>query len=120
MKIPMDFLDKVFIGHLHMDHFGDLDALGIGGVKMNRTFPVRVWGPSGATPEMGTKHAIEGLQQMLHWDAVTLRGLLDTRGERLEVTEFDSPIRGPRRMRVGRPIRRYYPPVRRSSCPERW
>ena len=24
MKIPMDYLDKVFIGHLHMDHFGDL------------------------------------------------------------------------------------------------
>jgi ribonuclease Z len=44
MKIPMDYLDKVFIGHLHMDHFGDLDALWIGGVKMNRTFPLRVWG----------------------------------------------------------------------------
>ncbi len=46
MKIPMDYLDKVFIGHLHMDHFGDLDALWIGGVKMNRTFPLRVWRPS--------------------------------------------------------------------------
>lgn len=89
MKIPMDYLDKVFIGHLHMDHFGDLDALWIGGVKMNRTYPLRVWGPSGATPEMGTKYAIEGLQQMLHWDAVTLKGLLDTRGEKIEVTEFD-------------------------------
>ncbi len=89
MKIPMDFLDKVFIGHLHMDHFGDLDALWIGGVKMNRTFPLRVWGPSGATPEMGTKYAIDGLRRMLHWDAVTLKGLLDTRGEQIEVTEFD-------------------------------
>jgi ribonuclease Z len=89
MKIPMDFLDKVFIGHLHMDHFGDLDALWIGGTKMNRTFPLRVWGPSGATPEMGTKYAIDGLKRMLYWDAVTLKGLLDTRGERLEVNEFD-------------------------------
>ena len=35
MKIPMDYLDKVFIGHLHMDHIGDIDALWIGGVKMN-------------------------------------------------------------------------------------
>ena len=89
MKIPMDYLDKVFIGHLHMDHFGDLDALWIGGVKMNRTYPLRVWGPSGATPDMGTKHAVAGLRQMLNWDALTLAGLLDTRGEQIEVTEFD-------------------------------
>ena len=89
MKIPMDYLDKVFIGHLHMDHFGDLDALWIGGVKMNRTYPLRVWGPSGTTPEMGTKYAIDGLQRMLNWDAVTLKGLLDLRGERIEVHEFD-------------------------------
>ena len=44
MKIPMDYLDKVFIGHLHMDHFGDLDALWIGGLKMNRTFPGNSFG----------------------------------------------------------------------------
>ena len=89
MKIPMDYLDKVFIGHLHMDHFGDLDALWIGGVKMNRTFPLRVWGPSGETPEMGTKYAIDGLKRMLNWDAVTLKGLLDVRGEKIEANEFD-------------------------------
>ena len=89
MKIPMDYLDKVFIGHLHMDHIGDIDALWIGGVKMNRTFPLRVWGPSGATPELGTKYAMEGLKQYLYWDATTLKGLLDLRGERLEVNEFD-------------------------------
>ena len=80
---------EVFIGHLHMDHFGDLDALWIGGVKMNRTYPLRVWGPSGATPEMGTRYAIDGLKRMLNWDAVTLTGLLDLRGEKIEVYEFD-------------------------------
>ncbi len=89
MKIPMDYLDKVFIGHLHMDHMGDIDELWIGGVKMNRTFPLRVWGPTGATPEFGTKYAMEGLKQYLYWDATTLKGLLDSRGERLEVNEFD-------------------------------
>ena len=36
LKIPYDYLDKVFIGHLHADHFGDLDALWIGGVISNR------------------------------------------------------------------------------------
>ncbi len=89
MKIPMDYLDKVFIGHLHMDHMGDLDALWIGGLKMNRTYPLRVWGPSGATPEMGTKYAMDGLTRFLHWDAVTVAGLIDTRGQQLMVNEFD-------------------------------
>lgn len=89
MKIPMDYIDKVFIGHLHMDHFGDLDALWIGGVKMNRTYPLRVWGPSGATPDMGTKYAMDGMRRMLNWDAKTLAGLLDSRGEQLIVNEFD-------------------------------
>ncbi len=42
MKIPYDFLDKVFIGHLHADHFGDLDALWVGGVLANRQRPLRV------------------------------------------------------------------------------
>lgn len=46
MKIPYDYLDKVFIGHLHADHFGDLDALWVGGVLANRQRPLRVWGPS--------------------------------------------------------------------------
>ncbi|UCF02383.1 MAG: MBL fold metallo-hydrolase [Deltaproteobacteria bacterium] len=89
MKIPMDYLDKVFIGHLHVDHMGDLAALWIGGVKMNRTYPLRVWGPSGTTPEFGTKYAIDGIKRYLNWDATTLKGLMDIRGERLEVTEFD-------------------------------
>jgi ribonuclease Z len=38
---------------------------------------------------MGTQHAIDGLKRMLNWDAITVSGLLDSRGERLEVTEFD-------------------------------
>lgn len=28
---PYDYLDKLFIGHLHADHIGDLDGLWIGG-----------------------------------------------------------------------------------------
>ena len=30
LKIPHNYLDKVFIGHLHSDHFGDMDALWVG------------------------------------------------------------------------------------------
>ena len=89
MKIPMDYLDKVFIGHLHVDHMGDLPALWTGGVKMNRTYPLRIWGPSGSTPELGTKAAMEGFRQFVLWDDVTLEGRMDIRGMTMEVNEFD-------------------------------
>ena len=68
MKIPYDYLDKVFLGHLHADHFGDMDALWVGGVVSNRLNPLRVWGPAGHEPEYGTAYAIEHMQKMLTWD----------------------------------------------------
>ncbi|MHC4609934.1 MAG: MBL fold metallo-hydrolase, partial [Planctomycetota bacterium] len=89
LKIPYDYLDKVFIGHLHSDHFGDLDALWVGGVVGNRVTPLRVWGPSSETPEYGTAYALEHLEESLKWDVDTRFGNTDTRGLFLEVTEFD-------------------------------
>ena len=89
LKIPMDYLDKVFIGHLHTDHMGDLPIFWTGGIKMNRTTPLRVWGPSGAKPELGIKAAIDGLKEFLYWDDMTLVGRLDKRAMQWEVNEFD-------------------------------
>jgi ribonuclease Z len=89
LKIPYDYLDKVFIGHLHSDHFGDLDALWVGGVVSNRVTPLRVWGPSSETPEYGTAYALEHLEESLKWDVDTRFGNTDTRGLFMEVTEFD-------------------------------
>ena len=53
MQIPYNYLDKVFLSHLHTDHFGDLDALFVSGALAGRQKPLRVWGPSGDTPERG-------------------------------------------------------------------
>jgi ribonuclease Z len=89
LKIPHNFINKVFIGHLHSDHFGDLDALWIGGVVANRVVPLRVWGPSSTEPKYGTKVALEHMEKMLAWDVDTRMGNTDTRGLFLEVTEFD-------------------------------
>jgi ribonuclease Z len=89
MKIPYNYLDKVFIGHLHSDHFGDLDALWVGGVVGNRVKPLRVWGPSSLEPKYGTKESLEHMEAMLAWDVDTRMGNTDTRGLFLEVTEFD-------------------------------
>jgi ribonuclease Z len=89
LKIPYDFMDKVFLGHLHSDHFGDMDALWVGGVVGNRTMPMRVWGPSSSEAKYGTKAALEHMQKMLAWDVDSRMGNTDTRGLILEVNEFD-------------------------------
>ena len=89
LKIPYNYIDKVFIGHLHSDHFGDLDALWIGGVVSNRVVPLRVWGPSSIEPKYGTKVALEHLEKSLAWDVDSRMGNTDTRGLFMEVTEFD-------------------------------
>ncbi len=89
MKIPYDYLDKVFIGHLHADHFGDLDALWIGGVIANRQRPLRVWGPNGPEKRLGTAHAVEHMKEMFAWDYASRQGNVNTVGFEVEVTEFD-------------------------------
>ena len=89
LQIPYNYLDKVFLSHLHTDHFGDLDALFVGGALAGRQKALRVWGPSGATPERGTKYALEHLQKALTWDLEGRQGLTDPRGYHMEVNEFD-------------------------------
>ncbi len=87
-KIPYDYLDKVFIGHLHVDHFGDLPSFWLGGTVMNRLTPLRIWGPSGHAPEYGTKVCMEMMKKMYVWDIGTRGGVIDARGMKLDVTEF--------------------------------
>ena len=90
MQIPYNYLDKVFLSHLHTDHFGDLDALFVGGALMGRQKPLRVWGPSGDTPERGTKYALDHLYKALTWDLDGRKGITDPLGYvPFEVTEFD-------------------------------
>ncbi len=89
LEIPYDWLDKVFIGHLHGDHFGDLGALFVGGGIAGRHSPLRVWGPSGATPELGTAAAVDHMEKMFAWDIAGRLGQTDVRGFTTEMHEFD-------------------------------
>ncbi len=89
MEIPYNYLDKVFLSHLHTDHFGDLDALFVSGALSNRQKPLRVWGPSGKTTERGTKYALDHLVRALTWDLDGRKGLTDPRGYHMEINEFD-------------------------------
>jgi ribonuclease Z len=89
LEIPYTYLDKVFISHLHVDHIGDLDAMFIGGWVSNRTVPLKVWGPSGLTPELGTQYAVDRMREMFTWDIKGRRGNMPSAGGHIEVTEFD-------------------------------
>ena len=59
LGFPYDLANKVFLSHLHSDHCGDFAAWYIGGWVDGRQTDVHVWGPSGDTPEMGTKFFLD-------------------------------------------------------------
>ncbi len=89
LMIPYDFLNKVFLTHLHTDHWGDLSTLWAGGWTAGRTGPLKVWGPSGATPDMGTRYAIEHFIKSFNWDAKTRNFVLSAEPGKITVEEFD-------------------------------
>ena len=89
LEIPADYLDKIFLSHLHTDHFGDFGAIYVGGLINGRTVPLRVWGPSGDKPERGTKYALERWREALTWDVDGRAGRLPASGQGLEIHEFD-------------------------------
>jgi ribonuclease Z len=89
LMIPYDFLDKIFLSHLHTDHWGDLSSLWAGGWTAGRTSALKIWGPSGAIPEMGTKYAVEHFLKAYNWDYQTRVGALADEPGQIRVTEFD-------------------------------
>jgi ribonuclease Z len=89
LMIPYDMLDRVFLTHLHTDHMGDIDALWAGGWTAGRSRPLQVWGPSGARPEMGTKHSMEHFLEFAKWDFQTRAVNISPVPGTIEVHEFD-------------------------------
>jgi ribonuclease Z len=89
LMIPAEYLTKIILSHLHTDHWGDLASLWAGGWTAGRPVPLEVWGPSGQTPEMGTKHAIEGFLQAYNWDYQTRAYKITPIPGSINVHEFD-------------------------------
>jgi len=82
-------MDKVFLSHLHSDHFGDLDAFIVGSWLSGRYTPLHVYGGSGETAELGTKAAVDSLVKALAWDIKGRSGLLPDAGGKVIAHEFD-------------------------------
>ncbi|MHC4223899.1 MAG: guanitoxin biosynthesis MBL fold metallo-hydrolase GntH, partial [Planctomycetota bacterium] len=89
LMIPYQYLDKLFVSHLHTDHFGDLAALWAGGWTAGRPNALRVWGPSGATPEMGTKYAMDHFLKAYNWDYQTRAYKISPLPGQIETHEFN-------------------------------
>ena len=89
LMIPYEYLTKVFLSHLHTDHWGDLDSLWAGGWTAGRPVPLEIWGPSGATEDMGTAYAIEHFLKANNWDKKTREFKITPIPGQITVHEFD-------------------------------
>ncbi len=56
MQVPPALINDIFISHLHSDHYADLPYMYPFTAWAGRWKPLRLYGPSGATPELGIKH----------------------------------------------------------------
>lgn len=82
-------IDKVFASHLHVDHVGDFMAFHIGGWLSGRYTPLYIYGPTGSTPELGTKAFVESMKTGYAWDIATRTGALPDAGGEIMIHEFD-------------------------------
>jgi len=89
MLIDIDKLNKIFLGHLHLDHVGDLGILWAQGGFAGRSVPLEVYGPSGPNHELGTEIFIENTLAAGQWDLESRKAGIPTVGMAINTHEFD-------------------------------
>ena len=89
MQVPVQLVQDIFLSHLHVDHYHDLSYLLPFSAWAGRWKPLRVHGPSGRTPELGTKAMIAGMKQMMRWHLENFDACPIGDGYEVEVNEFD-------------------------------
>ena len=89
LMIPYEYLTKIFLSHLHTDHWGDLSSIWAGGWTSGRPVPLEIWGPSGREPEMGTAYAVEHFLKANNWDFQTRAFEITPIPGNIVVHEFD-------------------------------
>ena len=88
-QVPVPEITDIFITHLHLDHYADIPYLWQFAPFNGRWKPLRIIGPSGRTPELGTKAMAEHMQKMGLWTSVQAAGMPMADGYQIDVTEFD-------------------------------
>lgn len=89
MGVPQQLMQDIFLTHLHIDHYHDIPYLLPFSAWSGRWKPLRVHGPSGRTPELGTQGMIDGMNQMLRWHFEAFDVFPIGDGYEVDVNEFD-------------------------------
>jgi ribonuclease Z len=91
MQVPYSRMTNLFVTHLHMDHLGALPHLYAFGPSADRWAPMNIYGPSGDTPELGTKYMVDGLKRFTNWHVTSFNGIAvpESDGYQINVHEFD-------------------------------
>ena len=89
MGVPPALVNDIFITHLHVDHYADLPYMLPFTASAGRFKPLRVTGPSGRTPELGTKAMVSNMKKMMQWHLEEFDTLPIGDGYEVEVNEFD-------------------------------
>lgn len=89
LQVPAPLINDIFLSHLHADHFADLPYMYPFRAFTGGFEPLRVYGPSGRTPELGTKHMIKHMREMNRWHEESFNVNPMGDGLEIEVTEFD-------------------------------
>ena len=88
--IALNEIKKVFITHLHVDHYGALPYVWMFGTWAGGWHErLRVWGPSGATEEYGLNTMIEGMKMMTGWHRDAFSVFPVGKGWDIESNQFD-------------------------------
>jgi ribonuclease Z len=88
-QVPVAEINDIFITHLHVDHYADLPYLWAFAPFNARWIPLRVIGPSGRTPELGTRAMCDHLRKMGAWHSQSFGAFPMGDGYEIDVTEFD-------------------------------
>jgi ribonuclease BN (tRNA processing enzyme) len=83
-------INDIFISHLHVDHYADLPYIHPFRAWSGGWYsPMRVYGPSGARPNLGVTHMITKMKEMMVWHLENFDHCPIGDGYEVEVTEFD-------------------------------
>jgi len=89
MQVPPMLINDIFISHLHGDHYADIPYMYPFTAWAGRWQPLRLYGPSGSTPELGIKHMAKHMREMLRWHEENFLHATISAGYEMDVTEFD-------------------------------
>jgi len=67
MGVTYSRMRRVFLTHLHGDHMSDLITLYCFGPSMDRKTPLHIYGPSGDSPDEGTRAFCKDLYKLTKW-----------------------------------------------------